>query len=217
MIITAVGRSHRRGARSRLDVYIDGVVAFDVSRETASALSIAPGRIVTEPEIAAIIGRDARRAAMNAAVAMLARRPHSEREVRRRLAQRKTSAGVIDETVARLRDARLLDDAEFARSWTESRDRTSPRGRRLLVRELRAAGVDADIATDAAATVSDGDAAYRFAQRRLRSLASLEYEAFRARLGGQLQRRGFGWETARTTVDRCWRELGGDAEADETA
>ncbi len=149
---------------------------------------------------------------------MLARRPCSERDVRQRLARRRFDPALIDDTLRKLHDAKLLDDAAYARSFTEARDRISPRGRRLLVQELRAHGVAAAIATDAVAEVSDADAAYRVAERKLRSLAALDYQAFRNRLGSLLQRRGFGWEICKTTVDRCWRECraaDGDTKSDD--
>ena len=139
---------------------------------------------------------------------MLARRPCSERDVRQRLARRKFQPALIEDTVRKLHATRLLDDAAYARSWTESRDRISPRGRRLLVQELRAHGVAAAVAATAVADVSDADAAYRVAGRKMRSLAALDYQTFRNRLGSLLQRRGFGWEICKTTVERCWRELG---------
>ena len=216
MIITAVESTRKR--RGRVDVYVDGVVAFDVARATAAARGLRPGVGIDGVEIETIVASDRRRAALETAAAMLARRPHSEREVRRRLALRQFEAGLIDETVARLRDLRLLDDAEFARAWTESRDRSSPRGRRLIVQELRTAGVAAPTAVEAASAVSEDEAAYRVAEKKSRALASCEYRAFRDKLGSHLQRRGFGWDVARATVERCWRELESgrtdDAEAD---
>ncbi|HYM14168.1 MAG TPA: regulatory protein RecX [Dehalococcoidia bacterium] len=207
MHITGIERSPTR--RARLDVYVDGVRTFDVTRAALSTHRLRPGRPIDAGEIEAIVAADARRAALDAAVAMLARRPCSEREVRQRLARRKVAPALAEETVGRLRDARLLDDAAYAHVWTESRDRTSPRARRLLIQELRARGVAPEIANGATADIAEADAAYRAAARRLRSLSGLEYAAFRDRLGALLQRRGFGWETCKTTVERCWRESGG--------
>jgi regulatory protein len=178
-----------------------------VARATAIARRLRPGTPLNSVEIEAIVAADRRRAALETAAAMLARRPRSEGEVRRRLAQRQFDPPLINETVTRLRELRLLDDTEFARTWTESRDRSSPRGRRLIVQELRAAGVAAPTAVQAATAISDEDAAYRVAEKKARALASCEYRAFRDKLGAHLQRRGFGWDVARATVDRCWREL----------
>lgn len=204
MIITAVERSHRH--RGRVDLYVDGVAACELARSFAETRGLRPGAAITPGQLAALVADDRRRMALDDAVAMLARRPHSEREVRQRLRRRKFEPELVEQTMARLRSANLIDDAEYARAFTESRDRQSPRGSRLIARELRANGVEAAVADSAASAVSDDDAAYRLASRRLRSLAGVEYDAFRNRLGGYLQRRGFGWDTCRTTVDRCWRE-----------
>lgn len=215
MIITAVERTQKR--RGRVDVYVDGIVAFEVARSTAASRGLRPGVAIEGSEIEAIVVADQRRAALETAAAMLARRPRSERDVRQRLIQRKFEAALVNETMTRLRELKLLDDAEFARTWTEYRDRSSPRGRRLIVQELRAVGVAAPTAVEAATAVSDDDAAYRVAEKKARALTSCDYRAFRDKLGSHLQRRGFGWETARATVERCWRERQlGEAGFDET-
>lgn len=212
MIITAIERNARR--RARVDVYVDGVSRFDVSCATAKAQDLRPGRPINNGEIARIIAADERRRALDTAVAMLARRPRSEREVRRRLAQQRVAPALAEETVVRLRAASFIDDAAFARSWAESRERASPRGRRLIVQELRALGVDAAAAREASELVDEDEAAYRMAMARARALPLSDAAAFRARLGSALQRRGFGWDVVRATVERCWRELG-DGAADD--
>jgi regulatory protein len=205
MIITAVEPAQRR--RGRVQVYVDGVAAFDVARAVAVARRLRPGAAIDPAQVEAIVAADRRRAALETAAAMLARRPRSERDVRRRLAGRKFEAALVEATVTRLGELKLLDDAEFARAWTESRDRSSPRGRRLMVQELRAAGVAAPAAFEAALAISDEDAAYRVAEKKAQALTSCDERAFRDKLGSHLQRRGFGWQTARATVERCWREL----------
>jgi regulatory protein len=208
MIVTSIERTPKR--RGRVDVYVDGVAAFEVAGATATAQGLRAGEPIDRARIDAIVAADRRRLALDTAVAMLARRPRSERDVRQRLARARFDEALVDDTLRRLRDAKLLDDADYARAYTETRDRTSPRGRRLIVQELRASGVTLDIARDAATAVSDGEAAYRLAARRIRTLAALDYRAFRDRLGSYLQRRGFDWETCRATVARCWAELGRD-------
>lgn len=206
MIVTDVQPVPKR--RGRVEIYVDGVASFEVARATAASRRLRPGLAIDQSEIAAVVAADRRRAALEMAASMLARRPRSEREVRRRLAQRGFAAALVEETANRLRELKLLDDAEFARTWTEARDRGSPRGRRLIVQELRAAGVALPTAVEAAAAVADEDAAYRVAIRKIRALTSCDDRAFRDKLGSHLQRRGFDWETARATVERCWRESG---------
>jgi regulatory protein len=218
-IITAIERQKKR--RGRVEVWVDGELRFDVSSALARSRGLRVGSTIDPSDIEEIVALDARQAAMHIAMSMLARRPHSQREVRRRLAMRRVDAPLIEETITKLISARLIDDGEFARAWVDARDRCSPRGQRLIASELRARGVEVDIASSAVAEVCEEDGAYRLASKRVRGLAQADYRTFREKLGGHLQRKGFGWDVSRATVARCWSELGrhtdGDAAFDDLA
>src|SRR5438132_449848 len=152
MMITAVERHGKR--RGRLEVWVDDELRLDLSSAVARARGLRVGREIDASDIEAIVALDARRVAMQVATSMLARRPHSEREVRRRLVIRRFDRALIDETIAKLKSARLIDDAEFARTWVDSRDRCSPRGQRLIASELGALGVDFSIASAVVAVLA---------------------------------------------------------------
>jgi regulatory protein len=77
---------------------------------------------------------------------LLALRARSEHELLLRLQERGVGKNVIDECLASLRRAGLVNDAEFAASWVDSRMRLRPMGRRALERELREKGVGGDLA-----------------------------------------------------------------------
>jgi len=68
-------------------------------------------------------------------------RPRSTEEVRRRLRDNGYRPDLVEGAVERLLALGYLDDAAFARSWVESRDRARPRGARALRDELRHKGV----------------------------------------------------------------------------
>jgi regulatory protein len=207
MIITAIERQKRR---QRVNVYGEnGRFAFALALHLAADASLHTDMELSQAQVNALQEADARYSAYEAALRLLSYRPRSEREMRRRLARRGIALRLIDETVRRLRERGYLDDEAFARFWTETRETTSPRGRRLIVQELRVQGVDADTAAAATTSVSDEDAAYRAASRRLSAFRGLDYDTFRRRLGGFLVRRGFSYEVARRTMDRCWQEAGG--------
>lgn len=209
--ITAIERDEQR--RSRVRVFVDGVARCELSRAFANA-KLRTGQELTDAELEALVLADTRRQAASVAVAMLARRARSERDVRRRLSMRRFAPDVVDETVRKLREARLLDDGEYARTWAEARARSSPRSRRLLTQELRASGVAVDVARAAVGALSDEDAAWRAAERRLYALRGLDRDAFAARLGTFLRRRGFAWALCQHTVERAWREAGNAAAAE---
>jgi regulatory protein len=210
MIITAIERQKRR---QRVNVYGEGGrFAFAVALHLAQEASLHTDMELSQTQVDALQEADARHSAYDAGLRLLSYRPRSEKEMRRRLGRRGIALRLIDQTVRRLKERGYLDDEAFARFWTETREATSPRGRRLILQELRTQGVNADTAAAATASVSDEEAAYRAASRRLHAFRGLDYEAFRRRLGGFLVRRGFSYEVARRTMDRCWQETGGGAE-----
>lgn len=212
MIVTAVVRQHRR---RRVNVFVDGHFALVLGLELAAEQDIRPGRALTPNELAALAEAEARRSALEAALRLLTYRPRSERELRDRLARKGFPPEIVAATLGRLRELGYLDDAAFARFWTETRQALRPRSRRLVAGELRRRGVAQLTAEAATADISDEEAAYQAASRRLRALRGLEYPRFRERLGGFLTRRGFGYDVARRTIERCWAELAGDRTATE--
>ncbi len=210
MRVTAIERQPRR---QRGNVFLEGRFAVALSLEVIAEAGLRSGDDLSPERLEALREADVRRTALHAALRLLAYRPRSESELRERLARRGLPAPVIDDTVARVREQGLLDDAAFAAYWVESRSRMRPRSRRLLARELSAKGVERRTALRAAEAVNDAEAAYEAGSRRLRALSGLDYREFRRRLGDLLLRRGFDYETAREAVERLWREASAGAPA----
>jgi regulatory protein len=106
-----------------------------------------------------------------------------------------------------MRELGYLDDAAYARFYVDARLASTPRSRRALAFELGRKGVERELAAAAVLPLSDEDAAYEAAQRRLRSLRGLDRQTFTRKLGSFLASRGFGYGIARTTIDRCFQEI----------
>lgn len=79
---------------------------------------------------------------LEAAMRFLEARARSIDEVRRRLRTAGYRPELIDGAIDRLTALGILDDASFAQSWVESRDRARPRGERALRRELQLKGIE---------------------------------------------------------------------------
>ena len=204
MIVTAVERE--RGRR-RVKLYLDGQFALALGRELAAEQGVHPGRTMTAAELAALVEAEARRSAMDSALRLLSHRPRSEQELRDRLRRKDFQAGVIEATLRRLGELGYVDDEAFARFWAEARQASRPQSGRLLAAELRRRGVSPETAQDATQSISDEEVAYGLAQRRLPALRTLAYRTFRERLGRYLMSRGFSYEVARGTIERCWAEI----------
>lgn len=208
MRITALDRQPRRRS---LQLQIDGEPAFSLSPDVCVQFGLRTGDEITSERLLAVREAEERHSAMKSALRLLSYRPRSEREIKDRLAKKGIAPQIRDATVGRLRETGLIDDEAYARTFVESRGRTSPRGRRLIAAELRAKGVSKPIAEEASVDIDEPEAAYRAAVRRARSLTKVSLTDFRRRVGDFLVRRGFGYEIAGETVSRLWAETRGDA------
>jgi len=83
------------------------------------------------------------------ALKMLARRELSEAQVRQRLARRGERQESIDEAVARLKSERSIDDQRVAGAIARSQTSLRKRGRRRVLQQIEAAGIDKSIASHA--------------------------------------------------------------------
>lgn len=198
----------------RVNVFLDGTYAFALSMEVATEANLKRGMALSDQRIADLVAEDTWQKTYDAALNFLSYRPRSEDEVRRYLYRRKVPPNTSERVLARLRDGKLIDDQAFAQFWVENREAFSPRSGRALRSELRSKGID-DSTIASSISGDDSEAAYRAAQKKVRSLASADRDAFRRKLLSFLQRRGFAYDTARTTVDRMWRERNGE-NADES-
>ena len=193
--------------RKRLTVHLTDGSSLSVTPDVAARHRLASGLSLAGHQIEAITAAQAREDAFAAALRLIAFRPRSEKEMQQALARRSVPPTLRGQVVSRLRELSLIDDAAFAASFVESRDRASPRSRRLLAQELRQKGIQRETAARSAETIDDGRAAYRAAEPRAGRMRGLQFADFERRLGTFLLRRGFSYETTRDTVRRLWKTV----------
>jgi regulatory protein len=201
--ITALRMQKRN--RRRVNVYLDGQYAFALQVAMAAPLRV--GQTLTVEEIDRLRGREAVEVAYDKALHFLSYRPRSRAEIAAYLKRKKAQPDTVGTVLERLEHAGLVDDSAFAQYWVENRESFRPRGSRALRHELRQKGVPEAVIARAVEGIDETDSAYRAAHRRARRFRQLDYQAFRQRLGGFLQRRGFGYDVVKEAVDRLWREL----------
>jgi len=201
--VTALIKQRRS---KRIDVHIDGAPGLSITPDIALQFGLRTGAALSKSRIEELRSAQLRADAMASALRLVSYRPRSEKELRDRLSQRFDDATLVDAVVSRLTELRLIDDAAFATSWVESRDRSGPRSRRVLAAELRMKGISRSPADAAVETVDEQDAAYRAATKKAQVLTGRPFEEFRRKIGDLLLRRGFGYDTANDTVKRLWEE-----------
>lgn len=211
MIITTLEPHPRRP--DWWQIALDDGTPFILDNATVIAEGLVTGRTLDAADVTRLRALAEERTLLEAALRLLATRPRSRREVRQRLLRPRPhrtppAAEVVDHVLDALTRMRALDDAAFAAYWVEQREHFSPRSAYALSQELRQRGVDRETITAATDPAPDEDRALAAARVRARSLPRDDYQAFRARLGGFLTRRGFGYGIANRVTRQLWQELG---------
>lgn len=205
--ITALTRQKRNP--DRVNVYLDGTFAFGLAAITAVSLRV--GQSLTQAEIESLQGSDLEEKAKNVAIRFIEYRPRSVAETRQHLQKKEYPEEVIERVVDRLEAVELLNDAAFARYWVEQRETFKPRSKIALQQELRQKGIERGLIETAVAAVDELAAATQAAEAKARRWHQLPEQEFTKKLGGFLQRRGFGYEIVREVTEALWAELNSDA------
>jgi regulatory protein len=201
--ITALVAQKR--SRLRINVHLDGRFAFSLAAIEAARLRV--GQELGREDLERLKVRDALATAHERALGYLSVRPRSQAEMRKYLAEKDVAPEHVEEVLARLTRAGLLDDQAFAQYWRDNREAHRPRGAQALRQELRQKGVAREVIDQALAGLDEEQAALRLARARAPRLAGLDRLTFKRRLAGYLGRRGYGYDVSGPVIEQVWREV----------
>src|SRR5690242_7976889 len=83
--------------------------------------------------------------ALELALRALGVRERTEQELREMLARRGAAADVVDDVLGSLHEERLVDDAAYARRFTEDRRLLDRWGSERIARDLERRGIEGDL------------------------------------------------------------------------
>jgi regulatory protein len=141
--------------------------------------------------------------------------PRTRHELRADLLARGIPEDIAERVLDRFVEVGLIDDAEFARQWAESRLRTKGTARRVLRQELRAKGVADDLVRDALEGIDPEQERARarsLVEVALRSMTRLDAATRQRRLISMLMRRGYPQAVAVGVVREVLGEVVDDIE-----
>ncbi len=207
--ITAITAQKRDS--QRVNLMINGEFALGVSLDTLAHEGLFVGQHLDAARIARLLATDAYDQAKRAALRLLEIRPRSERELRERLRQRGHDTSSIDAVCQRLNETGLINDQAFASYLVEQRQRNAQRGGQAIRNDLRKHGIDSDTIHQLADAhdldANDHDGALHHARKLARRMQHLDRNTYMRRLGGTLQRRGFGTDAVRNAIRTTWSEI----------
>jgi len=164
-----------------------------------------PGSLADEQDDA-----DPEQVARTILLRRLSASPRTRKELADDLRKRGVPDDVAQRVLHRFVEVGLIDDAQFARQWAESRQRTKGSASSVLRQELRAKGVGDDDVADALATINpeaERERAHQLARAKARSMSRLEPVVRERRLVSMLQRRGYSYGVASAAVRAVVGEL----------
>jgi regulatory protein len=125
---------------------------------------------------------------------LLTARSRTRAELSGQLAKRGYPAGVSERVLDRLAAVGLIDDAEFAEQWVQSRRARAGKSKRALAAELHTKGVDDDVITEVLSGIDAGaerDRAELLVRAKLRRDTLTDEARVTRRLVAMLARRGY--------------------------
>jgi regulatory protein len=120
--------------------------------------------------------------------------PRSRAQLEQKLSQRGCPADVMAAVLDRMSEVGLVDDQAYAQMLVRSQQAGRGLARSALARELRAKGIEDDLAHDALAAISEADERDRaraLVDKKLRAMHGLGLEVQTRRLAGMLARKGY--------------------------
>ncbi len=149
------------------------------------------------------------RFALDRAVGYLAARARSKREIEQKLLQAGYRPCTVEMVLYKLERENLLDDADFARQWVESRQHHKL-GRSRIAQELRRKGISQEEAEDALEIIDDEDqlaGAVALAEKAAARIKPGEdMRKATRRIAAMLARRGYSWDVAKEAIRQALSE-----------
>jgi len=208
--VTAIRQQHNDP--QRVNIFIDNEFAIGISLNTLARTRLAVGVYLDEQSWAQLVACEQADQAMQQALRQIERRARSSYEVYRFLQRKGFSEEICTQTITRLQELGLLNDADFASRWVAQRRALSRRGEQALRAELRQKGIDPALIESALSSEEDESNEETRAEMAARAVlsryaASPDWNTFQRRLGGYLLRRGFAIDLIRPILVRLWREV----------
>ena len=214
MLITSVEPQKKN--TKRFNIFLDGSFGFGADEDTVVKFRLLKGKQIAKEDLDKILFETEVGKEMERMYSLFSIRQRSEKEVRDYFKKRnflkkvkekeETPQLVIDATIENLKNKGMLNDKQFASSWTESRQKNKKKGVNAIKAELFQKGIDRDIIDEVIAEQTSGDNEVVLAIEALekkikvwRNLADLELKQKALQF---LVRRGFNFQVAKEAFEK---------------
>lgn len=186
-------------------LFLDGAYFDTVDADCLPKFGLRIGLAIEEEVLQKLIEADEGMRAKCCALELLSSRGYSKCQMIDQLEQKGFGARAIDATLEDLEQLGYIKDEEFAKKWVVRRQRSKPKGKRVLAHELADQRIDKTTVDRVIAGIDDveeANTALQLAQKQAKRYASLPLQVAKRRLHGFLLRRGFEYETIQSAIER---------------
>ena len=186
-------------------LFLDGAYFESVDANCIPKLGLRIG-LEIEPEVLQkLIEADEGIRAKHCALELLSNQSYSKSQMVYQLRQRGFGTEAIDITLEDLEQLGHIKDEHFAKRWIARRQRSKPKGKKVLAHELANQSIDkatVDRVLSGINHAEETDIASQLARKQAKRYQSLPPEVAKRRLHGFLHRRGFDYETIQSVIER---------------
>lgn len=195
--ITAIKQQQRD--KERYSIYVDKEYGFSLHANQLLDAKLRVGMDIDQADIERLKKQSEDGKLLARAYDKLARRLHSEKEMRDYLKRKTDDTELVDYIIAKLYDLNLLNDYAFARQWVVNRRTLKHRSTRALRFELMQKGLGKNVIADAL-----GDEAGQADKQALRRLAERKSRQARYKDPDKLMRylmgKGFNYQEVKEVI-----------------
>lgn len=198
----------------RFNIFLDGKFAFGADEDLVVEYRLVPGKLIDTSLMDKLLFESEIGKLMERMYGLFNIRQRSEREVRNYFKnlsfkrkvkdQDEIPESAIELLINKLKQKRLINDEEFAKSWVQSRSKK--KGPRVLKQELFQKGIDREIVEQVMGDVSivhgGEQTARKLLEKKMRIWKNLPVLEFRKKAFNFLLRCGFDYEVVKSVVGK---------------
>ena len=186
-------------------LFLDGVYFDSVDAGCVPKLCLRVGLEIGVEVLQKLIQADEGMRAKNYALELLSSQSYSKNQMIYQLRQKGFGTEAINITLEDLEQLGHIKDENFAKKWVARRQRSKPKGKKVLEHELANQSIDKTTVDRVLAGIHDAEEtniALQLAQKQVKRYQSLAPQVAKRRLHGFLLRRGFDYETVQSVIER---------------
>lgn len=183
---------------NRVNIYLDGEFFIGTFKEIIYKLNIRKDTDIDEERLKELVDEESYIKAKNKAYSILNRAMQSEKQLRYKLFKREFSEETIDRVISKLKEYKMINDNEMAKSIVQDKKKFKKYGRKRIQQDLYKKKIDKDLIDNALEDELDSEEEYEnalyLAKKKLKKIKDTDKRKVYQKLGRHLAYKGFEYD-----------------------